>query len=282
MYLILGEPPPSLARSLLAEFHARGAEILSIMDLISEVELVWRLDTAFSKFELHLENGRTLGDEQLLGVIALEPSIGNNSEIKEKEYLRAEKRAALLAWLWSLKCPVVNRIPPILCISPHVPLPLWRPALRRCGLAAVDAILSNLPSELEKFVSELSDECNYVPLSIDQFYRVATSKDFEGLTKLTQFCPIDLRQYSPLTYTACVVDRSIFWNQSVPTVLTDMQDRLIQLAAVTGLSLLEIDVLIAGDTPKVCAINPFPKLDLFRPESCDAIAKALLGMLRLD
>jgi hypothetical protein len=29
----------------------------------SQVELVWRLDTASSTFELHLENGRTLDEE---------------------------------------------------------------------------------------------------------------------------------------------------------------------------------------------------------------------------
>jgi hypothetical protein len=282
MYLFLGKPPSPLERPLFDEFHAIGAEILSVLDLTSEVELVWRLDTASSTFELHLENGRTLGEEELLGVVALEPPIGDNKQIKEKEYFRAEKRAAWLAWIWSLKCPVVNRIPPTLWIPPHVPLPLWRPALRRCGLPAIDAMLSNLPLELDKFVSQPSDECNYVPLSIGQFYRVASSDDFEGLTKLAQFCPINLTQYSPLAYAACVVDRKVFWNQSMPTVLTKMQDPLIQLAAVTGLSFLEVGVLIVGDAPRVCSVNPFPKLDLFRPDTCDAIAKALLGVLRSD
>lgn len=282
MYLILGKPPSPLERPLFDGFRAIGAEILSVLDLNSEIELVWRLDAASSTFELHLADGRTLGEEELLGVVALESSIRDNNQIKEKEYFRAEKRAAWLAWIWSLKCPVFNRIPPALWITPHFPLPLWRPALRRCGLPAIDAILSNLPLELEKFVSPPSDECSYVPLSIDQCYRVASPDDFKGLTRLAQFCPINLTQYSPLAYTACVVDRKVFWNQSTPTVPTEMQDRLIQLAVVTGLLFLEINVLIVGDSPGVCSVTPFPKLDLFQPDTCDAIAKALLGRLWSD
>jgi hypothetical protein len=39
------------------------AEVVWIADLASQVELVWRLDTASSTFELHLENGRTLDEE---------------------------------------------------------------------------------------------------------------------------------------------------------------------------------------------------------------------------
>jgi hypothetical protein len=282
MFLILDELPPPLARSLQTGFDAMGAEIVWISDFASQVELIWRLDTASSAFELHLENGRTLSTEQLFGVVTLAPSIGDNSEIKEKEHFRAEKRAALLAWLWSLQCPVINRIPPMLWISPHIPLALWRPALRKCGLPAVDSILSNLPSELEKFVSELSGECDYVPLSIKELYRVATPADFEGLTKLAPFCSINLAQSSPFTYTACVVERNVFWNQSVSPVLTSLQDRLIQLGVVTGLSFLEIGALIVDGAPRICSISPFPKLDRFRANTCDAIATALLGLLGSD
>jgi hypothetical protein len=282
MYLILGDLPPPLVGPIRAGFDAVGAEVLWITDLTSQAELAWRLDTSSSTFELHLENGRMVDEEQLLGVVALASSIGDNSGIKEKRYFRAEKRAALLAWLWSLQCPVINRAPPMFWISPHVPLALWRPALSRCGLPVVDSILSNLPSELEKFVSELSRECAYVPLSIKEFYRVTIPADLEGLTKLTQFCPVSLTQYSPLAYTACVVERNVFWNQSVSPVLTNLQDRLIQLGVITGLSFLEIGMLVTGGTPRVRSISPFPKIERFQPETCVAITNALLGLLRSD
>jgi hypothetical protein len=282
MYLILGEPPPSLAGLLRTGFDAMGAEIVWISDFASEVDLVWWLGTSSSTFELQLKNGRKLDEEQVLGILAVAPYNGDNSEVKEKEYFRAEKRAALLGWLWSLRCPVVNRIPPMFWISPHVPLALWRPALRRCGLPVVDSILSNLPSELEKFGSEFSGGCDYVPLSIKEFYRAATLADFEGLTKLAQFCLIHLAQYRPRIYSACVVNRKVFWNQSVSPTLTSLQDRLIQLGVVTGLPFLEIGVLVIDGTPWVRSISPFPKLDLFRPDTCVVITKALLGLLRSD
>jgi hypothetical protein len=282
VYLILGQPPLSLAESIQTGFNAMGAEIVWISDFASEVELVWWLGTSSSTFELQLKNGRKLDEEQVLGVLAVAPYKGDISEIKEKEYFRAEKRAALLAWLWSLRCPVVNRIPPMFWISPHVPLTFWHPALRRCGLPVVDSILSNLPSELEKFVSESSGECDYVPLSIKELYRVATPADFEGLTKLAKFCPINLTQYSPHIYSACVVNRKVFWNQSVSPILTSLQDRLTQLGVVTGLPFLEIGVLVIDGAPRIRSISPFPKLDLFRPDTCGVITKALLSLLRSD
>jgi hypothetical protein len=282
VYLILGEPTKSLAKPLLARLHAIGAEILSITDLTSEIEMMWRLDAALSSFELHLPDGRTILQEQLLGVIALAPSVGDIKSIKEKEYLRAEKRAALLAWIFGLKCPVVNRFRPMFWISPRIPLPLWHRSLTKCGLPVIDEVLSNVPAELKAFAGKFRGDLNYSPLSSEQCYRVATADDFEGLSKLTQFCLINLRHHSPLVYAACIVDRNVFWNQSVPAVLINLQDRLVQFAVTAGLAILEVALLLIGDTPKVCSIEPFPKLERFGPDSCDAIANALLSVLRSD
>jgi hypothetical protein len=282
VYLILGEPTTLLARPLLARFYAIGAEVLSITDLTSEVEIVWRLDTALCWFELHLRDGRTILQEQLQGVIALASANGDIKSIKEKEYSRAEKRAALFAWISSLKCPVVNRFPPMFWILPRIPLPLWRRSLTKCGLPVVDAVLSNVSTELKAFAGQFRGELNYSPLSSQQSYRVATADDFNGLSELTQFCPVNLRHHVPLVYAACILDRNVFWNQSVPTVLINVQDRLVQLAATAGLALLEVTLLLIGDTPKVCSIEPFPKLDRFGPDTCEAIAGALVSVLRSD
>lgn len=280
VYLILGEPTTLLARPLLARFYAIGAEVLSITDLTPEVEIVWRLDAALCSFELHLQNGRTILQEQLQGVIALAPANGDIKSIPEKEYLRAEKRAALCAWIFSLKCPVVNRFPPMFWISPRIPLPLWRRSLTKCGLPVVDTVLSNVPTELKAFAGEFRGELNYSPLSSQQCYRVTTADDFDGLSRLTRFCPINLRHHIPPVYAACIVDRKIFWNQSVPTALINVQDRLVQFAATAGLAVLEVALSLIGDTPQVCSIEPFPKLDRFGPDTCDAIANALLSLLR--
>jgi hypothetical protein len=282
VYLILGEPTTLLARPLLARLYAIGAEVLSITDLTSEVEIVWRLDTALCSFELHLPDGRTILQEQLQGVIALAPANRDIKSIEEKEYLRAEKRAALFAWICSLKCPVVNRFPPMFWISPRIPLPLWRRSLTKSGLPVVDAVLSNVPTELRAFAGEFRGELSYSPLSSEECYRVTTADDFEGLSRLTQFCPINLRHHVPVVYAACIVDRNVFWNQSVPTVLINVQDRLVQFAATAGLALLEVALLLIGGTPKVCLIEPFPKLDRFGPDTCEAIANALLSILRSD
>ncbi len=62
-------------------------------------------------------------------------------------YMQAETQAALLGWLWSLACPVVNRFPSALRYRPRVPPLSWQGAMRRSGLPTPEILVTNMDEE---------------------------------------------------------------------------------------------------------------------------------------
>jgi hypothetical protein len=54
--------------------------------------------------------------------------------VADAKYLYAEKEAALLGWIWSLRCPVVNRYTPELWFGPGDSLAYWCGRLERARL----------------------------------------------------------------------------------------------------------------------------------------------------
>jgi len=72
--------------------------------------------------------------------------------------VRAEQEAAWFGWFWSLKCPVINRYPPIFWFSNSVPVSLWRSWMKQSGLQATDAVLSNNSEGWKRFVLGSAEE----------------------------------------------------------------------------------------------------------------------------
>jgi len=64
--------------------------------------------------------------------------------------------AALLAWLWSLPCPVINRYPSALWYRPQMPLLAWQRLLRSCGIPTMETLVTNVESEARDFRRHLA------------------------------------------------------------------------------------------------------------------------------
>jgi hypothetical protein len=281
VFLLLGEPIPGISELLSARFRNRGHDVLMIPDLAPRMRFVLLISNSDTSCELHLNDGRCFLDKQIDGAIVQNPPRIRRDlpNIEQEEFARSEKNAALFAWLWNLKCPVVNRYPPIFWSSTRVPLHFFRPLLAQCKLYAVDAALSNVLFELRKFASDVGDQARYAPLSSGKSYRIETAEDWIGLSKMAKLCPVNLIQVVPPIYTACVVGRAVYWNQAVPAVLTDLEGCLVQLAMAAGLSFMEVQLLVTNDGPRVCSIAAFPSLAKFDSGACEIIADALLGLL---
>jgi hypothetical protein len=77
-----------------------------------------------------------LFEEQISAVLVRRPrfSVRQDWKIEDEGYIYAEKEAALLGWIWTLRCPVINRYPSELWFEPP-PSPLfWSRQLASCGL----------------------------------------------------------------------------------------------------------------------------------------------------
>jgi hypothetical protein len=81
-----------------------------------------------------------LADSDISGVFLRQRNAAGNNDIDSVDhgYIQAEIQAAFLGWLWSLRCPVINRFPPWLWYNSNPPLQFWNRLLGMNGLRRVD------------------------------------------------------------------------------------------------------------------------------------------------
>lgn len=278
MYLILGELVSALADPLFGLLKERGKEILHIPSFNPNVRFNWMFGTGHSSSELQLADGRALHDNQISAVVVQKfTSPQADIACSEQGYdARAEQEASWFGWFWSLKCPVINRYPPVFWFSNRVPVSFWRPWLKQSGLCAADAFLSNNSERLKAYASGSGQEVTYTPLSSNKVYRLTTEEDWNGLGKLAALLPIHLTCFKSPLYFASVVGSNVFWDRTVPRVLASVRPGLIRLATAAGLSFIEVGLLIIGGQPRVYSVDPFPKLTEFECGKCQEIADALV------
>src|SRR4051812_42621363 len=154
VYLLIGHPSdPTCAelRDLLGSC-GRAARVVE-NPLAHPARFAWRLDNHGSSSRLAWDGQTPLDGAEVAGVFVggevwLDPA---GWEPKGWSYALSEMQAALLGWLWSLDCPVVNRYPPEVWYRPRAPLPYWQPRLHRCGLPTPDLLMTNVPGEARAF-----------------------------------------------------------------------------------------------------------------------------------
>jgi hypothetical protein len=115
-------------------------------------------------------------DEQIAGVFVRNSACidPDDWEPADLAYMQAETQAALLGWLWSLPCPVVNRYPSAIWYRPRAPLLSWFPLFHRCGLAITETLVTNVEQEARAFgrrlVAEEMGGAIYGPLTGEAQY----------------------------------------------------------------------------------------------------------------
>ena len=120
--------------------------------------LSWWLDTDRSESVFVSNGGPPISDDQLAGVFMLDSGRVDAAgwDSADLGYVQAETHAALLGWLWSLPCPVVNRYPPAIWLRPQAPLLSWHGALHRSGLPTLETMVTSVEREARRFGEELA------------------------------------------------------------------------------------------------------------------------------
>ena len=137
MYLVLGEDDDWLCGSVRETLERRGQEVRIIPDIFGRsATIAWRIETERSSSRFVLEDGTVLSDEQISAVLVRRPRFSARQDWKAEDevYIYAEKEAALLGWIWTLRCPVINRYPAELWFEPAPPPLFWSRQLAACGL----------------------------------------------------------------------------------------------------------------------------------------------------
>ena len=136
MWILLGEPITALAEIFQSECKKRGQHVFEVTDFDTTLEFNWEFDSHNSFSALRAREHSPFSDREMTGVFVQNPPRldANNSVESHHEYSQAERNAAMFAWFWNLRCPVVNRYPAAFWFSPRVPLSCWQQLIIECDL----------------------------------------------------------------------------------------------------------------------------------------------------
>jgi hypothetical protein len=290
MHLLLGHPHDPCCASVRSALGALGCESRIVANPFAHpARLSWRLDTDRSESRLAWDEDAALGDDAIEGVLVrdvgwVDPAGWQPADLA---YAQAETQAALLGWLWSLRCPVVNRYPAATWYRPQLSILAWRSTLVRCGLPAPEAIVTNDDDEARAFgrrvaTAEASGVV-YRPLTSDTSYLIADDRDWRGLAAMQRRAPVHLTGPHARPHSACVVGESVVWDDAPPPRIAALREALepalLRFAAAARLTFVEIVLADVAGAPCVVAVEHHPRFERFGEAARDAIVAALAHLL---
>jgi hypothetical protein len=284
MYLLLGDLQDPLCERTRTALEVKGYQARIVTNPMAQpLRFAWRLDDLSSASQLIWADGTRLFDSEIAGVLVRSPGwiASDGWKPEDLAYVQMETRAALLAWLWSLHCPVVNRYPAALWYYLDAPTLFWRPWLEQCELRAPHELISNVEQETRAFGASLSDDAVYAPLTAEGYYLLNTGDRWDKLAAMLRHAPVHLTQASIAQHTACVVGPRVVWEGGPPFDADTLEPALARLAAVAGLAFLEIVITLTNDCVDVAAVYPYPRFERFglaaQREIVSGLARLLTG-----
>lgn len=282
MHLIVGHGHDACCTGVLARFRARGLRARLVSSpLDPPARLVWRLDAGELTIRLALDDGPAEDIESLLvrSTGWLDPA---GWEPADHAYMQAEVHATLLACLAGLSCPVINRPSASLWYRPFNSLLAWRALLRRCGLRAPEAVLTDSHAEARAFGHRLEAAgvpgVVYAPLTSCGAWSIGPT-DWDGLATLQARLPVCLTEPHGRVRVACVVGGAVIWDGRPDPAEAVLEPRLCEFAAEAGLDFVEIATAPVRDGPAVVLVEPLPRLEHFAEPAQARILSALTDLL---
>lgn len=289
MHLLLGDPEDPSCASVREALDARGFPTHVVANpLAHPARFAWRLDSKQSASQLAWQDGLPVRDDEIAGVFvrnagSIDPTGWQPDDLL---YMQSEMQAALLAWLWSLRCPVINRCPSALWYRPRIPLLSWQPLLRRCGLPAPETLVTNVELEARGFGRRLALEgvsgVVYGPLTSDARYLVTGEEDWNGLAAMQKCAPVSLAYPHGEAQLVCVVGEEVVWNDAPPAEADALEPGLRRFAAAVGLAYVELAFASTARGIGVVAVEPHPNLQHFGDVARQRIVEGIADLLTAE
>ena len=281
MHLVLGHPDDLCCAGVLSRLEARGLEVRIVQEpLATPARLTWRLDAAGVTSSLY--PGRP--DTEIGGVLVRDTGMLDPEgwDPADHSYMQAEFRAALLAWLASLACPVINRPIASHWYGTGAPMFAWRNLLHRSGLRVPELVVTNDPSEAMAFRRRLAVDrvagAIYVPLTGAAGYLLGDEEAWERLAVLQKQTPVCISEpHGPVTL-ACVVGDDVIWDGPPPSEAPDLRLALARFAAAARLAFVEIALAPVRRGTAVVLVEPQPQLEHFTEGARSRILDALAAL----
>ncbi|HEX5325617.1 MAG TPA: hypothetical protein VFW75_03015 [Acetobacteraceae bacterium] len=289
MHLLLGNPDDPFCLAVRNALEARNCPTRVIANPLTHPScFAWRLDSERSSSRLAWNDEAPILSDQIAGVLVRHTgwidAEGWNAD--DLAYVQSETQAALLAWLWSLPCPVVNRLPPALWYRPQVPLLSWQPLLRRCGLPALEMLVTNVDHEARDFGRRLAHQgvagVVYGPLTSDARYLVANENDWNGLAALEDCAPVCLASPHGAAQFVCMVGEQAVWDGKPAAEATALEPALRRFAKAAGLAIVELALAATAGGVRVIAVECHPNLPHFSGSARQAIVAGTADLLMAE
>ncbi len=287
MYLLIGHDSDTLSRRVEAALRGCGhTVVLTPVPLAGEGWVTWSLDTRHSESRLRCPSGCDVTSTELRGVLVRAlggPVTADGWAPPDFSYVQAETQAALLAWLWSLPCRVVNRMTADLWFRPQRPYLEWHTLVGRCGLPTLAVQITNDLSAARAFADRWSGTVTYAPLTSSTRYSVVDDYQWAELGKVMTLLPACLVEpcTGPALY-ACLVGRDVIWDGDIDPCGGEraaFEGGLRRLAAELRVDLLQIEVR-RGRAGLCCTgVDLYPNLDPYDAPGQELLVAGLVNVL---
>ena len=289
MHLLLGYPGDPCCLGVRAALEARDHPARIVANpLAHPSHFVWRLDNERSASRLLWGEEPPVLDEHITGVLVrstgwIDPTGWRPDDLA---YVQAETQAALLGWLWSLACPVINRYPPAMWYRVTAPLLSWQPLLRRCGLPTVETLITNAEEEARAFGQRLAREgvpgTVYGPLTSEARYLVSGDEEWSGLAAMQGFAPVCLTPPHGETRSVCVVGERVIWEGEPSSEVAMLEPALRRFARTAGLDFVELALAPTSNGVCTVAVEPYPRFERFGETARQQIVEGIVWLLTAE
>jgi hypothetical protein len=289
LHLLVGDPQDPRCRAVRDALESRGYSTrMTPNPVVQPARFSWSLDTDRSGTSLAFDEQTPVPDERIESVLVfnagwLDPVGWQPNDLA---YAQAETQAALLAWLWSLDCPVVNRYPPAVWYRPQAPLLSWRRLLQRAGLPTLETLVTNVEQEARAFGRRLAadgvDGVVYGPLTSEARYLVTSDEDWKGLVALQRVTPVSLSAPHGEPQIVCVVGESVVYDREPSAEISRLEPALRRFAAAAGMAVVELALAPTSSGLRVIAVETYPRLQRFRDVAQGAIVDGIVQLLTED
>jgi len=286
MHIIIGDLYDPFCREVYDSLKDHNEPVLVISNpLIHPCSFEWRLNNQENKSRLVWNSELSFSDDEIDSVFVrnsawIDPDGWQKDDLM---YMQSETHAALLAWFWSLSCPVINRYSPAIWYRPKAPLLFWQPLLRHNGLRTLETIITNVPEEAGQFRKKLMSReiggAVFSSLSSDLSYLVADTNEWDGLAQMQRYSPVCLVAPHGEPKFVCVIGDHVIWDDKTFFHAKTLEPSLIAFAKESELSLVELAITTDNDEYNVIAVEPFPTLEHFKDDSKDKIVKEVISLL---
>lgn len=286
MHLLLGDPQDPFCSRVRSVLEARNFATRVVANpLVDPSRFAWRLDNRQSAARLALGDEPPIRNEDIAGVLVtgtarIDPA---GWQLDDLSYVYAETQAALLAWLWSLDCPVVNRFSAAVWCRPRIPLLFWHRLLRRCGLPTADTLITNVAGEARAFGERGRESVAgvvYGPLTSDVRYLVTSDQDWNGVAAMQRCAPICLTHPHGAAQLVCVLGEQVVWDGNPLREMIALEPALRRFAATAGLAFVEV-AFAPGPDGRICvvAVEPHPNFERFGDIAREQIVEGIVRLI---